>query len=155
MARDDLDKTRLTREEEAYYQKVAFHQQTLFSAWLENRMEYVGRILTLSVLAIGFLVSFLAIFEKDITSNWYVLIPWGIANLAFVRTITLALRITRDDSQYIINILNILHDESDREGKEVLAEYEAVLYNEKKWASWFFFAGVFFTLVFVVFHIYM
>ncbi|MCG8624117.1 MAG: hypothetical protein MJE68_19255 [Proteobacteria bacterium] len=129
-------------------QKELTYYQTLLSAFVESRLEYVRRILTLSVLAIGFLASFLAIFRDEIANPWFMLIPfvpWLVANFAFIRALILALDIFLKDDQYV---LKILQDQNADE--KALENYRKSLYNEKRVIARFFLTGIICAIVFVV-----
>ena len=153
MAMSDQEKHRRNQAVVAYYQKEVAYYQVLFSAWAESRMEHVRRILTLSVLGIGFLASFLVLFHEDIGGGvhtlvfWIAAFAWILAGIAFIATIYYALRIFMDDSEYI---LEILHEKSERKKGKLLVEYSKILYDGKRWASRLFIFGVSFTFIFVI-----
>ena len=94
MAKDTL------KEQEEMQKRVAYYQ-TLISTWISNRMELDKRILTLSLLTIGYLITFQSNID-DIYSS----ILWFSAFGFFAFSIGLILLIFQQNCEYIETMHN-------------------------------------------------
>jgi ABC-type Fe3+-siderophore transport system permease subunit len=90
-------------------QKRVAYYQTFLGAWIENRMEADKQILTLSSVAIGWLMTF-----YDKLDGCLELALWLVAGTVFSVAVIIVLFIFRDNSKYIECVIrehdSALHD---------------------------------------------
>lgn len=111
--------------------KIAHYQES-YSAWHAHRLESDKQILTISVLAIGFLIA-----EFGNPSTVISFILWFIAGSAFLFTILLILSLLRESANHLSEMLQ--DDDTD---KESIIEPKVVLLS-KRMRRCFFIAVLF------------
>jgi len=124
------------KSEELIGKEVAFYE-TFLSAWVENRMEIDKQVLNLSALAIGLLFFF-----YDKLCNSLHLFLWCLANISFISSIILILRIFHLNSGYIEKIL--------KDKEEEVMNLEKRLNKNTQWSFRIFIFGIVIAFVLVL-----
>ena len=120
------------KEQEKMLKKVAYYQE-LISTWSSNRMEIGKRILTLSGLAIGLLVTFGS--EVSEIGDALSFIIWISASGFFIASMLIILHIFKQNSNYIM----LLVQKDNQEKKEKINKS---LKCNMRLAVLFFFIGI-------------
>lgn len=120
------EESSLSQEEESalklkeYYDNRVAYFDSWVKAWIDNRMEVDKRLLTLSTLSIGLLIS---IFGKPETNAQFIL--WLMAGASFLICGLIILKIFHENTKYIEILLEDHQVEDHKTEKVILGKKEA------------------------------
>lgn len=126
--------------------RVAFYDSWT-KAWISNRVEMDKQLLTLSALAVGFLITFFKDIDELIPS-----IIWLIATISFVISGIISYKIFRKNASYIETLLNLHQDEGIDKTKLETEEKKKTgqLTSMSNWATHIFLLGAALTIILAI-----
>jgi len=137
VSNDEID------EQENIQKRVAYYK-VLLSAWVDNRMEFDRRIMTLSSVAVGFLVA-----NRDDIDHCCLLIIWVAANILFITSVALSLAIFHFNSNYIEEF-GLSEPEGDSSAVEEYSNHHGNLLKTERRLRYFTFCSALFFVLGIV-----